>query len=88
MADDSLFSYVMSAYPKQASLQDGTVITLRALFIPQDRGEIGQFFERVPQEDRGFLKKNLLDREEVEIWLDESSVERETVILRPPEAFA
>lgn len=81
MTDDSLFSYAMSAYPKQTSLQDGTTVTMRALFVPQDRSEIGQFFERVPQEDRGFLKKDLLNREEIEIWLDESSVERETVMV-------
>jgi L-amino acid N-acyltransferase YncA len=81
MADDPLFLYVMSAYPKQVSLRDGSTLTLRALFVPQDRSEVGQFFERVPEEDRAFLKEDLLNREEVETWLDGIDSARETVIV-------
>jgi GNAT superfamily N-acetyltransferase len=81
MADDPLFRYVMSQYPKQVNLGDGSTVTLRALFVPQDRGEVGQFFERVPEEDRAFLKEDLLDREEVETWLDGIDSDRETVIV-------
>jgi putative acetyltransferase len=81
MADDPLFNYVMSAYPKQVDLAGGGTITLRALFVPQDRAEVGHFFERVPIEDRAFLKENLLDREEVETWLDGVDPSRETVIV-------
>jgi L-amino acid N-acyltransferase YncA len=55
-------------------------VTLRSL-IPQDRAEIGDFFERVPEEDRAFLKEDLINRYEVEVWLDEIDVNRETVIV-------
>ena len=81
MADDPLFRYVMSVYPKQVNLSDGSTVTLRALFVPQDRSEVGEFFERVPEEDRAFLKEDLLDREEVETWLDGIDSDRETVIV-------
>ncbi len=81
MADDPLFHYVMSAYPKQVDLADGGSVTLRALFVPQDRAEVGHFFERAPIEDRAFLKENLFDREEVETWLDGIDPSRETVIV-------
>jgi L-amino acid N-acyltransferase YncA len=81
MADDPLFRYVMSEYPKQVNLGDGSTVTVRALFVPQDRSEVGQFFERVPEEDRAFLKEDLLDREEVETWLDGIDSGRETVIV-------
>jgi hypothetical protein len=45
-------------------LDDGTALTIRSL-IPQDRAQMGEFFERVPEEDRTFLKEDLLSREEV-----------------------
>src|SRR5438874_2226619 len=80
MADDRVSTYLLSTYPKEINLSDGTVVTLRSL-IPQDRAEIGDFFERVPQEDRAFLKEDLINRYEVEVWLDEIDIDRETVLV-------
>ena len=80
MAVDPVARYLLSAYPQSISLRDGTVVTLRAL-IPQDRAEVGDFFEHVPEEDRAFLKEDLLNRYEVEVWLDEIDMDRETVIV-------
>jgi L-amino acid N-acyltransferase YncA len=80
MADDPVASYLLSAYPKTISLRDGTAVTLRSL-IPQDRAEVGGFFERVPEEDRAFLKEDLLNRYEVEVWLDQIDIDRETVLV-------
>jgi RimJ/RimL family protein N-acetyltransferase len=80
MATDPISAYLLDAYPKRTQLRDGTALTVRAL-IPQDRAQMGEFFEHVPEEDRVFLKEDLLNREEVEIWLDEIDVDRETVIL-------
>jgi L-amino acid N-acyltransferase YncA len=80
MADDPIFDYLLAAYPKKLQLDDGTALTVRSL-IPQDRAQMGEFFERVPEEDRAFLKEDLLNREEVEIWLDEVDNYRETVMV-------
>jgi L-amino acid N-acyltransferase YncA len=80
MADDPLTQYLLSVYPKNVRLADGTSVTLRSL-IPQDRSEIGDFFERVPEEDRAFLKEDLINRYEVEVWLDSIDIDRETVIV-------
>ena len=80
MADDSVSRYLRAAYPKSITLSDGNAVTLRPL-IPQDRGEVGEFFERVPQEDRAFLKEDLLNRYEVEVWLDGIDIDRETVMV-------
>jgi L-amino acid N-acyltransferase YncA len=80
MADDSISKYLFAAYPKTLKLADGASVTIRAL-IPQDRAEVGLFFDRVPEEDRAFLKEDLLNREEVEIWLDEIDIDRETVMV-------
>ena len=80
MIDDPISKYLLAVYPKTSALADGTSVTVRTL-IPQDRAEVGAFFERVPEEDRTFLKEDLLNREEVEIWLDEIDVDRETVMV-------
>jgi L-amino acid N-acyltransferase YncA len=80
MAEDLVSRYLLSAFPKNISLSDGTQATLRSL-IPQDRAEIGEFFERVPEEDRAFLKEDLINRYEVEVWLDGIDIDRETVIV-------
>jgi len=80
MADDPVARYLVSGYPREINLRDGSSITLRSL-IPQDRAEVGEFFERVPEEDRAFLKEDLINRYEVEVWLDQIDVDRETVIV-------
>lgn len=80
MTEDSVSRYLLAAYPKDVNLSDGTPVTLRSL-IPQDRAEIGNFFERVPDDDRAFLKEDLINRYEVEVWLDKIDIDRETVIV-------
>lgn len=80
MADDPISAYLLASYPKHLKLPDGTALAIRPL-IPQDRAQIGGFFERVPEEDRSFLKEDLLNREEVEIWLDTVEIDRETVMV-------
>lgn len=80
MAQDPVAGYLLSSYPKSIHLRDGSSVTLRSL-IPQDRSEVGAFFERVPEEDRAFLKEDLINRYEVEVWLDELDLDRESVIV-------
>lgn len=80
MSNDPVSDYLHAAYPKTVKLADGSAVLIRHL-IPQDRGEIGGFFERVPDEDRAFLKQDLLNRYEVEVWLDEIDIDRETVMV-------
>jgi L-amino acid N-acyltransferase YncA len=80
MADDPVERYLLSSYPREIGLRDGSSVTLRWL-IPQDRAAVGEFFERVPEEDRAFLKEDLINRYEVEVWLDQIDTDRETVIV-------
>jgi L-amino acid N-acyltransferase YncA len=80
MADDPVAHYLLSSYPRKINLRDGSSVTLRPL-IPQDRAEVGEFFERVPEEDRAFLKEDLINRYEVEVWLDQIDIDCETVIV-------
>ena len=80
MAGDPIADYLFNAYPKTAALSDGTVLTIRSL-IPQDRADMGRFFEQVPEENRAFLKEDLINREEIEIWLDVIDPDRETAMV-------
>jgi L-amino acid N-acyltransferase YncA len=77
---DAIADYLFSAYPKTLKLNDGSSVTIRSL-IPQDRAEIGTFFEEVPEDDRAFLKEDLINREEIETWLDEIDLDRETTMV-------
>jgi RimJ/RimL family protein N-acetyltransferase len=67
-------------YPKGVTLSGGPAVTLRWL-APRDREEVWRFFERVPEEDRAFLKEDVMSREEVERWLDRLDPNRETVVV-------
>jgi len=80
MTQDSFSAYLRSAYPQTVTLRDGTTVAIRPL-LADDREEICNFFERVPEDDRAFLKEDVIDRREVEAWLDMLDPNTETVIV-------
>jgi len=80
MNHDTLIAYLRSAYPRTLNLRDGTTVAIRPL-IADDREEICNFFEHVPEDDRAFLKEDVIDRIEVEAWLDRLNPDTETVIV-------
>jgi ribosomal protein S18 acetylase RimI-like enzyme len=58
---------MLEEYPKTITLRDGTKVTIR----PMEKGdavELFGFFERVPKEDRLFLKDDVTDRGVIEEW--------------------
>jgi L-amino acid N-acyltransferase YncA len=80
MTHDPLSAYLRSAYPKTVTLRDGMTVAIRPL-LADDRDEVCRFFERVPEEDRAFLKEDVINRDEVEKWLDRIVPAIETVIV-------
>ena len=80
MTPDSFVAYLRSAFPQTVNLRDGTTVAIRPQ-LPDDREEICNFFERVPEEDRAFLKEEVIDRHEIEEWLDLLDPNTETVIV-------
>src|SRR6266851_4008788 len=80
MTQDSFSAYLRSAYPQTVTLRDGTTVAIRPL-LADDREEICNFFERVPEDDRAFLKEDVIDCREVEAWLDMLDPNTETVIV-------
>lgn len=58
---------MLKEYPKTITLKDGAKVTIR----PMDKGDVDDllgFFERVPKEDRLFLKEDVANRKVIEEW--------------------
>lgn len=55
-------------FPKTIVLKDGTQVVLKAM-THTDRQGLYEFFARIPEEDRKFLKHDLSKKEVIEAWL-------------------
>jgi len=59
---------MVTEYPKDVVLRDGTRVTLRPLG-KADGEQLFQFFRQLPEEDRLYLREDVTKREVVEGWL-------------------
>ena len=59
-----------SEYPKTLTLRDGSTVTVRPL-RSVDRDALGDFFRRLPEEDRKFLKDEVTRAEVIDAWCRE-----------------
>ena len=62
--------YDLSAFPKVVQLRDGSRAMLR-LMTSADGRQLHEFFLRIPQEDRRYLKDDVTSRELIERWTRE-----------------
>jgi L-amino acid N-acyltransferase YncA len=62
-------------FPKTIVLKDGTRVVLKGL-THNDRDALHQFFSRIPEEDRKFLKHDVSRKEVVEAWLKDINYSR------------
>ncbi|MBI4701969.1 MAG: N-acetyltransferase [Deltaproteobacteria bacterium] len=65
----------MSTYPKTVKLSGGGEITVRPA-VKEDEQALHEFFCRVPQEDRLFLKHDVTDRATIRGFMSELSYDR------------
>jgi RimJ/RimL family protein N-acetyltransferase len=65
----------IEAYPKTIMLRDGSTVTVRPL-EPEDKVELLWFFERVPEEERHYLKENVTAPEVVYRWTEDIDFDR------------
>jgi L-amino acid N-acyltransferase YncA len=65
----------IQAYPKSIMLHDGTPVVLRPL-EPGDKVRLLQFFERVPEEERHYLKENVTAPAVVHGWTTQIDFDR------------
>jgi len=62
-------------FPKEAKLKDGSTVTLKP-FERKDKEALFNFFQRLPESDRLFLKDNVADPATVERWATELNYDR------------
>jgi L-amino acid N-acyltransferase YncA len=80
MASDEFAEYLKGAFPKTATLRDRSQVTIRP-FNQSDHAQVAAFFERVPEDDRAFLKEDVINPAEVEAWLDRLNPATEIMIV-------
>jgi RimJ/RimL family protein N-acetyltransferase len=59
---------MLEEYPKEIMSKDGTPVLIRPLVIEDEQG-LMEFFSRVPEEERWFLRDNVADPEVMREWI-------------------
>lgn len=62
-------TYKISAYPKEKILLDGTKVTIRPMVI-RDEEPLLEFFLRIPEEDRYYLKEDVTSPAVIRKWTE------------------
>lgn len=70
----------VKGFPKQVTLRDGTVVTLRPM-VREDKEGLLAFFRRLPPQDRQFLKDDVTRAEIIEAWARDLNYDRVLPIL-------
>ena len=70
----------VKGFPKQITLRDRSVVTLRPM-VREDKDELLAFFRRLPPEDRQFLKDDVTRAEIIEAWARDLNYDRVLPIL-------
>jgi L-amino acid N-acyltransferase YncA len=68
-------SDMLEDYPKEIMSKDGTPILLRPL-VPDDEQRLIEFFSRIPEEERWFLRDNMEDPRAVHEWIQNLDYEK------------
>ncbi len=66
---------MLEDYPKEVVLKDGTLVTLRPL-VRDDAALLVAFFQRIPAEERWYLRHEVSDPGIVRQWAQEVNYER------------
>jgi RimJ/RimL family protein N-acetyltransferase len=74
----------LKGFPKQVTLRDQTVVTLRPM-VREDKDKLLAFFRRLPPEDRQFLKDDVTRAEIIEAWARDLNYDRVLPILAESE---
>lgn len=61
--------YPIPGYPTVHLTNDGTRISIRPM-VPKDKNALLDFFKRIPEEDRFYLKEDVTDPRVIERWAD------------------
>jgi L-amino acid N-acyltransferase YncA len=68
-------SHALKRYPINVTLEDGAKVVLRPL-KREDKISLAQFFQRISEEDRFYLKENVTAPEVIHRWTEHMDFER------------
>jgi RimJ/RimL family protein N-acetyltransferase len=68
-------SNMLEGYPKEIMSKDGTPILLRPLAI-EDEQHLSEFFARIPEDERWFLRDNVADPAVMHVWIKNVDYDR------------
>jgi len=66
---------MLEAYPKTVVVRDGTRVTLRPM-VKEDKEKLKEFFARIPEEERWYLKEDVADPQVIESWVRDLNYDR------------
>ena len=72
--------YPIPGYPTVYLTEDGAAITMRPM-LPTDEGALLEFFRRIPQEDRFYLKEDVTSPKVIERWAETLDYSRALPVL-------
>ena len=72
--------YTISAYPKTLTLPDGQEVVLRPM-VQQDAQALLDFFLRIPEEDRFYLKEDVTSPSVIQRWAQDLDYDRALPLL-------
>jgi RimJ/RimL family protein N-acetyltransferase len=68
-------SNMLEGYPKEIMSKDGTPILLRPLAL-EDEQHLSEFFARIPEDERWFLRDNVADPAVMHVWIKNVDYDR------------
>lgn len=66
---------MLQRYPKHVTLEDGVKVTIRPL-EKKDKVPLAEFFHKIPEDDKYYLKENVSAPEVIQDWVEELDYER------------
>lgn len=66
---------MLQSYPKEIMCKDGTPVVLRPL-VREDEERLREFFSRLPEEERWFLRDDVADPEILHQWMADLDYDR------------
>ena len=71
---------ILDEYPKEKVLKDGSVLTLRPM-VREDEGGLMEFFAGIPEEERLYLRNDVINPEIVHHWVENIDYDKVLPIL-------
>lgn len=72
--------YPVQGYPAIQAIEGGDEVTIRPM-VPEDRDRLLEFFRRIPEEERFYLKEDVTSARVIQRWADDLDYSRTLPLL-------